>query len=88
MTKKELVAALAESTGLTQKDCESVVAAYADTVKTLLEEEEKGPLPGIGKFVSHTNPARKGRNPATGEPLDSPAKDTIKFKPSKALTID
>ncbi len=35
---------------------------------------------GIGKFKVATRKARKGRNPANGEPMDIPAKRVVKFE--------
>lgn len=42
-------------------------------------------LPGIGKLKAVAKPARTGRNPATGEEIEIPAKTAVKFTAAKAL---
>ena len=56
-----------------------------DDIRTALKEKGQVTIRGFGTFTVKTRAARKGRNPATGEPVDIPAQDTIHFKPSKAL---
>jgi DNA-binding protein HU-beta len=41
-------------------------------------------LPGLGKVVVVQRKARMGRNPATGEPIQIPAKRVLKFRFAKA----
>jgi DNA-binding protein HU-beta len=41
-------------------------------------------IPGVGKLVLVHRKARKGRNPATGEPIKIPAKKVLKFRVAKA----
>ena len=42
-------------------------------------------LPGFGKLVKSERKAREGRNPATGETIQIPAKTTLKFRVGKAM---
>ena len=41
-------------------------------------------FPGIGKLVLSKRKARKGRNPATGEEINIPAKTVVKMRIAKA----
>ena len=41
-------------------------------------------LPGLGKLVLVNRAARLGRNPATGEQIQIPAKRVVKFRVAKA----
>ena len=41
-------------------------------------------LPGLGKLVLINRKARLGRNPATGEQIQIPAKRVVKFRVAKA----
>lgn len=41
-------------------------------------------VPGLGKLVKVNRKAREGRNPATGETIQIPAKTVVKFRVSKA----
>jgi DNA-binding protein HU-beta len=42
-------------------------------------------LPGFGKLVLARRSAREGRNPATGETIQIPAKTSLKFRVGKTL---
>jgi DNA-binding protein HU-beta len=42
-------------------------------------------LPGFGKLVLSKRKAREGRNPATGETIQIPAKTTLKFRVGKGM---
>ena len=50
MNKTELVAAVAQKTGLTKKDAERVVNAAVDTVVESMKKGEKVQLSGFGIF--------------------------------------
>jgi len=82
MTKTQVVAAMAESTGLTKAQVSDVFEKMA----SLAYKEAKGGfvIPGIGKLVLVNRAARMGRNPATGESIHIPAKTVVKFRVAKA----
>ena len=42
-------------------------------------------MPGLGKLVRVDRKARVGRNPATGETINIPAKKVVKFRVSKSV---
>ena len=85
MNKTELIAAAAESAGLTKKDTERVLNAALDAITTSLIKGEKVQLSGFGTFEIKDREARIGRNPHTKEAIDIPATRLPTFKPSKAL---
>ena len=66
MSKTELVAAIAERTGLTKKDSEAAVNAFVETLTEQLKKGEKVQLIGFGTFEVSERAARTGRNPQTG----------------------
>lgn len=82
LTKSQITAELAESTGVAKKD----VAAILDQLTQLAYDNAKDSftIPGIGKLVLVDRKARTGRNPATGEPMEIPAGKAVKFRISKA----
>ena len=41
MNKTELIAAMAETSGLSKKDCDAALAAFITTVETALKSSEK-----------------------------------------------
>ena len=85
MNKTELIAAAAESAGLTKKDTERVLNAAIDAITAALVEGEKVQISGFGSFEVKHRQARVGRNPHTKEPTQIPAADVPTFKASKAL---
>lgn len=88
MTKNELIAHLqATKGGASKKDAEAWLAALAAVVgDALANGQPEVILPGIGKLKPIKRAARTARNPATGQPVQIPARTAIKFVPAKALT--
>jgi DNA-binding protein HU-beta len=84
LTKSALLSALAETTGLSKKD----VTGLMDAMVTLAYKEVKKNgvfvVPGLGKLVKMHRAARTGRNPATNETIQIPAKTVVKFRVAKA----
>lgn len=85
MNKTELVAAVAEQAGISKKDAEAAVKAFADVVAGELKNNGKVQLVGFGTFEVVERAAREGRNPKTREPMKIEASKSPKFKPGKAL---
>lgn len=85
MNKTELVAVVAEKSGITKKDAERVVSATFETITAQLMKGEKVQISGFGIFEVKKREARVGRNPRTKEAIDIPASNAPVFKPSKAL---
>ena len=82
MTKSQMLARMAEATQMTKAD----VSSFFDELAKLAYSEAKNgfTLPGLGKLVLVDRKARIGRNPATGEEIQIPAKKVVKFRVSKA----
>ena len=85
MNKTELVAAIAEKAGLSKRDAENAVKAFADTIAEELKNGNKVQIVGFGTFEVSERAAREGRNPKTGEKMPISASRTPKFKAGKAL---
>ena len=85
MNKTELVAAVAEKTGLSKKDSEKVVSAVFETITDALIAGDKVQLVGFGAFEVKKRPARVGRNPRTKEEIKIAASRVASFKVGKAL---
>ena len=85
MNKTELVAAVAEKTGMSKKDSEKAVNAAFDTITEALAAGEKVQLVGFGAFEVKERNARVGRNPKTKETIEIPASRVASFKVGKAL---
>ena len=85
MNKTELIATVAEKTGLSKKDTEAAVNATLLTITETLKAEEKVQLVGFGSFEVKKRAARVGRNPKTKESIEIPASVVPVFKAGKAL---
>ena len=85
MNKTELVAAVAEKTGLTKKDAERVISTTVETIIETLVKGEKVQISGFGNFEVKAREARVGRNPRTKETIEIPATKLPAFKAAKAL---
>lgn len=85
MNKKDLVKAIAEKLGTTQKDAEAALTATIDVITEALVRGDKVALVGFGTFEVVERAAREGRNPATGEAMHIEASKAPKFKAGKAL---
>jgi DNA-binding protein HU-beta len=82
MTKSQIMSTLADKTGLKKKEIIAVVEAM---VKLAYKEAKNGfTIPDLGKLVLVNRKARIGRNPATGEQIQIPAKKVLKFRIAKA----
>ena len=82
LTKSQIVAAVAEATGLNKKQ---VVAALEALCSLAYKNAKNGfTLPGLGKLVLVERKARIGKNPATGETIKIPKKKVVKFRVAKA----
>ena len=85
MNKTELVAAMADKAGLTKKDAEAALSAFASVVADELKKGEKVQLVGFGTFEVRERAARTGKNPRTGEMIKIAASKVPAFKAGKAL---
>ena len=85
MNKTELVANIAEKSGLTKKDAEKALGAFFESVQQALIEGDRVQLIGFGTFEVKERAARKGRNPQTGKEIAIPAAKNPVFKAGKAL---
>ncbi len=81
-TKSQIITALAEVAGVTKKQAGEMLNCL---VGMAYKEAKNGfTIPGLGKLVVMNRKARKGRNPATGQTINIPAKRVLKFRIAKA----
>lgn len=83
MTKDELVAKVAETTGLKKIDIQKSLDVLIHTIIEAIKTGEKVNITGLGIFKLKDKKARLARNPKTGESVQVPAKKAPKFLPSK-----
>lgn len=85
MTKSELIAAMAEESGLNKTTAELALNTFVSTVTKALQNDEKVQLVGFGTFEVKIRAARMGRNVRTGETIEIAASKSPSFKPGKML---
>lgn len=82
MTKSQIEDHISKKTGLPKKSVKEVLTSLAEL--SYSEAQNTFTIPGIGKLVLVNRPARTGRNPRTGEAIEIPAKQVVKFRLAKA----
>jgi len=85
MNKAELIAVVAEKTGLSKKDSEKALSATFEAITDSMKAGDKVSLVGFGTFEVKTRGERIGRNPKTKAEIKIPATRVPGFKAGKAL---
>ena len=82
LTKSQIAAEIAEKNNVTKKQAVEILEQLA--ALAYKHAKDSFTIPGIGKLVLVNRKARVGRNPATGETINIPAKKVVKFRVAKA----
>jgi DNA-binding protein HU-beta len=85
VNKNELIAAVADESGLSKADATRALDAVFDAITSSLAKGDEVRLVGFGTFSTSKRAASEGRNPRTGEKIQISASQQAKFKPGKAL---
>ena len=85
MNKTELIAAVAEKTGVPKKTAEGVVDAMIKTTTETLAAGDDVSLRGFGAFSIRNRSARTGRNPSTGAAIQIKASNSVHFAAAQQL---
>jgi len=85
MNKKELIERLSKEMTMSKNQTTIVFEEMFAAMSKILAEGETVSIPNFGKFEVYEAPAKKARNPKTGETVDVPAKNKLKFRPSNNL---
>ena len=88
MTKQDLIKKVSSETGLTRKECMSVIDNLFEIFKSDLSDGNPVMISGFGKWSVSDKKERTGRNPQTGDPITIAARKVITFKPSSVLRKD
>ena len=84
LTKAQIVSFFAKKFDLSKKSALTVIDEMAALAVAETKKVGAFTFPGIGKLVLVKRKARVGRNPATGEPINIPAKTVVKMRIAKA----
>lgn len=85
MNKTELIASIAEKSGISKKDAENALAAFVETVVESVANDEKVQIIGFGTFELRERSERTGRDPRTNREILIPASKAPAFKVGKAF---
>ena len=85
MTKNDLIADVADRTGLSKTDSSKAIDRLFSAIKSALQRGEEVRLVGFGTFSVARRAATRGRNPRTGAEIDIPASNQPKFKAGRGL---
>lgn len=82
MTKTEFYEKVAKDTNAAYTHTVPWVNAVLDSLIDAIITEDEVKIAGLGAFEHVGRKARQGRNAATGEAIEIPARTAVKFKPS------
>ena len=85
MNKTELVATVADVTGVSRADVRTVIDSCLDIIIDTLEKDGKVALAGFGTFSVSEKMARAWYNPHTGEHMEIPGRRAVRFKGGAAM---
>lgn len=85
VTLRHLGVALAEAHNLPKKQANAILADLIDRITTHLKKGARVRVAGLGVLQVRKRPARKGRNPATGEQIKIKASKKVAFRAAKEL---
>lgn len=84
-TRARLAAEIAEETGISRRDAESVVGMVFRSIAEALASGDEVEIRGFGSFRLRSRRARVTRNPRTGEPVIAPPRRVPFFRAGKKL---
>jgi nucleoid DNA-binding protein len=89
MTRRELIekvcAELPDERELGPRPVAAVIDRVFEAIAGALSDEGRYTHPGFGTFTVKVQPARPGRNPRTGEPIEIAEGRAVAFKPAAEL---
>ena len=84
LTKSQIVSYVATKFDFSKKTAAAIIEEMAALAVAETKKAGAFTFPGIGKLVLVNRKARMGRNPATGQPINIPAKTVVKMRVAKA----
>ena len=86
VTRSELMLLLSERIpGISAKTADEAVRLILEEMTRAVSSGRRIEIRGFGSFALNYRPARKGRNPRSGESVEVPAKDAVHFKAGKEM---
>lgn len=88
MTKAEIVAEIANKTGIEKIAVQSVVETFIETLKGAMINGDNVYLRGFGSFIIKERAEKTGRNISKNITIKIPAHKIPAFKPAKTFVTD
>lgn len=85
VTLKQVAAQLAEAHSMPKNQAEALATSFVGVLVNHLKAGDRLRIGGLGILEVKNRPARTGRNPATGAPIQIAASKKIAFRPAKEL---
>lgn len=85
MTKAEIVAEIANKTGIEKSNVQTTVEAFMETIKNSMVNGENVYLRGFGSFTIKKRAEKTGRNISKNTTIIIPAHNIPAFKPAKTF---
>ena len=86
LTLRQIAAEIATSQGLSKKQAEAVLNEAVARISKGVVKGQRVRFGALGIFNVKKLPARKGRNPATGEAIKIKARKKVAFRAAKELS--
>lgn len=85
MNRKDFIRYVADKYGMTYTDTRQWVFAIMESMGDVFASGEDLMITNLGLFYQHITPPKVGRNSKTGERVDIPPRNRVKFKPCPTL---
>ena len=85
MTKADIIAQIADETGLERLEVQKTVESFMTVVKKNMAEGNDVFLRGFGSFIIKTRAEKTGRNISKNTTIKIPAHNIPAFKPAKVF---
>lgn len=85
LTKEDLAKTIADANGFPQHQSKELVEILLELIKDSLTAGEDVLISGFGKFCVQNKRERRGRNPATGDPMTLASRKIVAFRCSHLL---
>ncbi len=86
MNKAQLIDAMAKDAEISKADAQKALEAFIKNTTESLQRQEKVTLVGFGSFSVSKRESRAGRDPRTGNIIQIPSKNIVKFKAGAKLS--
>lgn len=88
MTKAEIVAVVANKTGVEKNAVQNVIEAFMEAVKVTMKNGDNVYLRGFGSFIIKKRAQKTGRNISKNVTITIPEHNIPAFKPAKTFMED